>query len=219
MRFVHGPSVLLGLLVVCVSPAWAADGGPSPRGLEVAFRSGVQVPAGDATERSSLSSGLGIQFPLWLDLGYRFDKWFIGAYGQYAFGLPGSNLSCGDFGVSCSIGGIRTGFEVQFHPAGRVKVDPWFGGGFGYEWQTVKLSDATTSATTTIQGWELVHLGGGCDFAISDTFRLGPFAQFSIDEFVQTGVSGPGGQSTTVSIERKGLHSWISFGIKVTGLF
>lgn len=218
MHLVHGRSVLLGLLVACVSPAWGAEGGPPPRGLEAAFRSGVQIPAGDVSEGSKLSDGIGIQFPLWLDLGYRFDRWFIGAYGQYAFGLPGSNLSCGELGVSCSLAGIRTGAEVQFHPAGRVKVDPWFGVGFGYEWQTIKLSDATASATLTIHGWELARLGGGCDFAISDTFRLGPFAEFSIDEFVQTGASAQG-QSVSASIDRKALHFWISLGVKVTGLF
>ena len=49
-------------------------------------------------------------------------------------------------------------------------------------------------------------------------FRLGPFAEFSIDEFVQTGFSGAQG-STSSPISRKALHFWISVGIKVTGLF
>ena len=219
MHLVDSRGVLLGLLVVWVCPALGAESGAPSRGLEVAFRSAVQIPAGNVAENSAMSDAFGVQFPLWLDLGYRFDRWFIGAYGQYAFGLAGGRLDCGGQGLSCSIGGVRTGFQAQFHPAGRQKVDPWIGAGFGYEWQTIKVSDATASATVNVQGWELVHLGGGCDFAISETFRVGPFAEFSIDQFVQSGLTTPDGQSASGPIERKALHFWISIGVKLTGLF
>jgi len=165
-----------------------------------------------------MSDTFGVQFPLWVDVGYRFDTLFIGAYGQYAFGLLGGQADCGSLGLSCSIAAIRTGFEAQFHPAGRLDVDPWVGVAFGYEWQSLQVSNAMGAVAVTLQGWEIARLGGGCDFAVTPWHRLGPFAEFSINEFVQTGFSGSQGGSSE-PIPRKALHFWISVGIKLTGLF
>ncbi len=90
--------------------ARAAEGEPPLRGFELAFRSGILIPAGDvqtytSTEPpgagpDSISNWFKAQFPLWLDVGYRFDRWFVGVYGQYAFGIPAlcSGPGCRDAG-------------------------------------------------------------------------------------------------------------------------
>ena len=94
----------------------------------------MAIPVGDTSSGYKLSDGLGLQFPLWVDIGYRLGNLVIGAYGQWAPGLVGSQIDCQD--VKCSAWAWRAGLELQVHPAGRGGVDPWISLGFGYEWDT-----------------------------------------------------------------------------------
>lgn len=223
-----GAAVFAALLLTCAGGARAADVGPSHGGFEVAFRSGVLGPLGDVKATyvdpdgevysEHLSGYFAVQFPLWLDLGYRFDRVFVGAYGQYAFGLPGSY--CRD----CSSHGVRVGFELQWHPFDRLgdqlQVDPWFGVGFGYEWAT--SSSSAYPHSITFQGWDFLRLGLGLDFAITNTLALGPFVEWSLGQFSQEEFTYSGcaycvnsGQGS-VSIDRKALHFWLALGLKLT---
>ncbi len=225
-------------LLVAASESQAAGAGPTPSGFEVAFRSGVVLPFGnertyagiggeDATS-VKLSEHFGLQFPLWLDVGYRIDHVFVGAYGQYAFGLSSSGYCSA--GYSCSANAVRVGFELRYHPfdwvAGQAPVGPWFGVGFGYEWATwnANATEAVPPTTTccsrisnTLQGWDFVRLGFGGDLAVANRLLVGPFIECSLSQFEkvdytldsQTGSSGIGG---------KALHFWLVFGLKVTWL-
>ena len=86
---------------------------------------------------------------------------------------------------------------------GRVRVDPWIGLGFGYEWQHL-------TSGFTFQGWDFLRIGGGCDFALLPGFSVGPFAEISIGEFTRVG---------SRELPFKALHYWLTFGLKLTGLF
>ena len=162
-----------------------------------------------------VAEAIGVQFPLQLDVGYRFNrKFFVGVYAQYALGLLGSTLTCGS-GASCYSYAGRVGGEFQFHPLGRVRIDPWVGVGVGYELVSLHGSDSSSSLTVTAQGWEFARVDGGVDFALSGVVRLGPFVGFSIAQFDSANASGSGG-SISSSFTNKALHFWISIGVKLT---
>src|SRR5262245_28255092 len=131
-------ALIAALLAGAAGSAHAADGAPSEQGFEVGFRTGVAIPVGDAASSAKLSNLLGLQFPLWVDLGYRFGPLVVGAYGQWAAGLLGRAADCE--AASCSVSAWRAGLEVQVHPYGRRQIDPWVSLGFGYEWQTLRSS-------------------------------------------------------------------------------
>lgn len=208
--------LLAGLALASGTPARAAELEPARQGLEVAFRTGALIPTGHAAEGGLLSDAFGVQFPLWIDLGYRFDRLFVGAYGQYAFGLLGGRTDCPS-GGSCSVGAARVGFELQLHPAGRKRVDPWFGVGFGFEWDTLHVSVSSVSGSVTAQGWDFLRLGTGLDFAVTRGLRIGPFFEFSLSEFVDASLSS-GNRTESQPIDRKDLHFWLSVGLKITVL-
>ena len=205
---------IVAAVLVAATEARGVENETASNGFEVAFRSGVLIPAGDAAQDATLSDGYGVQFPLWIDLGYRLDRLFVGAYGQYAFGLLGSQLTC-QSGTSCSEYALRVGLELQYHLLGRVRVDPWLGLGAGYEWDSVHASNSSESATVTLQGWEFLRLEAGVDFAVADSLRLGPFVGFSMGQFDHGSVSGTTGD-TSQSIDQKALHFWICVGLKLT---
>jgi hypothetical protein len=185
--------VLAGALLLGF-PTRADDSVRSVSGLEIAFRTGLQIPLGWETQYTQLSD-LGLQWPLWVDLGYRWDKVFLGASGQYAFAPSTSVSNC----TSCFA--VRTGFVAQLHPAGHSSVDPWIGLGFGYEWQHL-------SSSFTLHGWDFLRVGGGCDFRFLPGFSIGPFAEVSIGEFTHVG---------STELPFKALHYWLTLGLKVTG--
>src|SRR5215472_9533538 len=190
--------------------------GPASQGWEIAFRTGAMVPVGDAAEGAKLSDTFGVQFPLWLDLGYRFDKFFVGAYGQYAFGLLGKTITCDNPNLKCSVSAVRLGFEFQFHPGGRTKIDPWLGLGFGYQWSSIHLSDPSGSGTLSAEGWDLGRIEVGVDFAVGKVVRFAPFVGATIGQYGKTSASSSSGQERSGPIDQKAIHSWISFGLKAT---
>lgn len=184
-------------------PATAAEPG---WGFELAFRASVAVPAGNVSENSSLSQVVGLQFPLALDVGYRFGPYvFVGATGQYAFGTLGS-LSC-DPSASCSQSGGQVGAEVLLHPLGRPAIDPWFGLGFGFEWLILTESSGGQSLDLSLGGFDFLLVTAGVEFAVGP-IRLGPFVGFTMGEYTHL----TSGQVVT----NKALHFWLSAGIKVT---
>jgi hypothetical protein len=184
--------------------------GPSKSGWEVAFRTGAIFPAGDLVPGSQLSVGVGVEFPLVVDVGYRIDEhFFLGVVGQYAFGTVGSG-SC-DQGASCLVMNGRVGPEVQIHPLGRLgRLDPWFGLGFGYEWQLYRESTSGFSDTLTVSGFDFLNVDLGIDFPVGKV-HLGPYVGFTIGEFDHANDSGKSN-----SIDDKALHYWFSVGIKLT---
>jgi hypothetical protein len=191
--------------------AWAAEAAPPTEwplrsGWELGFRTGVIFPGGDLVPGSNLSVGVGVQFPIVVDVGYRLSEFvFVGAVGQIALGTLGSG-SCGP-SDSCLEWNGRVGAEVQLHPLGRAgRLDPWFGIGFGYEWQTYQDS----SETVTASGFDFLNADVGLDFPVGKV-HLGPFFGFTLGQFSQG--SDSGGSN---SIDDKALHYWFCLGLKLT---
>jgi hypothetical protein len=186
---------------VAASTEW-----PLRSGWELGFRTGVILPGGDLVPGSKLSVGVGVQFPLVIDVGYRINELVsVGAVGQIAFGTLGSG-SCGSTD-SCLDWNGRVGAEVQLHPLGRAgRLDPWLGVGFGYEWQTY----GDSSETLTVGGFDFLNLDIGIDFPVGKV-HLGPFFGFTLGQFSQASDSGKSN-----SIDDKALHYWFCLGLKLT---
>ncbi len=210
---------LLVVLLVAAHGAGAAGTEPAASGFEAAIRSGVIFPTGDALKDTKLTDYVGLAFPIWGDIGYRFGgKYFIGASVLYAFGTLGDLYkgNCSVSGISCSVGGLHVGPEFQFHPVGRAPIDPWIGAGFGYEWSSTRVSGNGGSATVTLQGWNFLQVEGGVDFALGSAFRLGPFVAFFLGQFDKSTVSSSQGASQSFDITNKALHYYFTLGAKVT---
>lgn len=223
MRPVSAIALAGALTIGSLLVGGVAGAAPSEQGFEIGFRTGVMFPVGDAASGAKLSDGFGVQFPFWVDLGYRFGNVVVGAYGQWAAGLTGSTIDCGD--ASCSASAWRAGMEVQIHPAGRQgTVDPWFSLGFGYEWDTLHASASSgageVSGSATLHGWDIGRIGLGVDFPLTPWLRIGPFLHATVSEFTVGSLSISNNQLLTGSrpIDQKAVHSWITLGVKLTAL-
>jgi hypothetical protein len=179
-------------------------------GWELAFRTGVIFPAGDAASGAALSLEVGVQFPLVLDVGYRINEhFFVGVVGQYAIGTIPSG-QC-DSSQSCSESNGRVGAELQVHPLGRSgRVDPWFGLGFGYEWQLYGVSSSGQSGTLALSGFDFLNVDVGIDFPVGKV-HLGPYFGFTLGQFDHASDS-----NGSASIDEKALHYWFCVGLKLT---
>ena len=202
------------LLVGETLPPDAQEARPWSDGFEIGFRTGVSLPAGDVAPGWKLSESRDVQFPLWVDFGYRFGVLVVAAYGQWAPEIP---LHCPE--SSCFVYAWKVGVEVQIHAARRHdKVDPWISFGVGYEWNTYQYWENNTGSDgqETLKGWDLARFGVGVDFALSPGLKIGPFVHGTVSQYERFDHSW-GYPNTDVFIE-KSLHSWITIGVKLTGL-
>jgi outer membrane protein W len=177
-------------------------------GAMISLRLGTGMPFGKAGRDApgSISHGVLAQVPVGLDLGYFVTpNIMIGAYGQFA---PLITQRC-SMGASCSGLDMRVGIQAQYHISPTEKLNPWFGLGAGYEVLNLTESGGPFPLDTAAKGLEIANLQGGLDWMIAHGFRMGPFVNFSIGEFLSVSA---GGQS--VDINNKSLHEWLTIGVR-----
>jgi len=209
-----GTALLATVLLAGEGLPGAEKARPSSNGFEIGFRMGASFPAGNIVPGWKLSEARDVQFPLWVDIGYRVGVLVIGAYGQWAPQIP---VNCSQ--SSCFVYAWKAGVEVQIHAARRHdRVDPWISFGVGYEWNTSQFwqNNTGTDGQETLKGWDLARFGLGVDFALSPGLKIGPFVHGTVSQFERFDHSW-GYPNTDVFIE-KSLHSWITLGVKLTGL-
>lgn len=147
-------------------------------GPELAFRTGYTAGTGTIDD-TPLANDVGAVIPLLFDFGYRLDeRWLIGAYAQYGFGVRGATASaaCAD----CVSSLVRYGLQVQYHL--RRPRSLWVGLGIGRQVLNTNLDDERERSRTH-QGWELLLLQLGGDIPITDGLALGPFVSCSLGTF------------------------------------
>lgn len=205
------------LAVVALSAGGTAS---AQVGFTFAGRVGVSLPFGDAY-RTSTGAPVGFaenssaSIPLQLDVGVTLARhYFVGAYGQYRFGLLKSGV-CLD-GLSCSESGVRAGAEFIYSFATSSSgIGAWLGVGTGWEWSTSKVSSPEGSSTLTLSGWEIAQVQVGVDAWLSKTLRMGYYISGSLGQFSQATVSG-GPESGSIPIPDKAFHTWLEMGFKTT---
>lgn len=158
---------------------------PEPTPVPVRFEAALRIGLGLTFDTGYLNSTSFVAMPLGADVGIRIDgRTFVGAFFQY--GLFGSRRSAFCNGT-CSSNTGEAGVEVLWHPLGNSGMDPWLGLGTGYEWTTFADSP---SASGSSSGWEIICVQFGVDFALGSVMKLGPYASFSVTEYVWN-VSSP----------------------------
>jgi hypothetical protein len=196
---------------VALAAPLAARAGP---GLEIAFRSGFELPFGDIASGAPLSDSFHGFVPLGLELGVRYTPELSAAVSfGYAVGLakncPGNS--------SCSGQEITLGLDFRYHLLSRDRVDPWVGIGAGFEWLGLSQTTGGTSADARVNGFEYVHAQMGVDLAASDKVRLGPYVQLGLGEYRSATVSA-GGLSASGDFVDKALHEFLTLGLRVSFL-
>ena len=175
------------IAAVCAIGAGHARADAVPPGTipaTVRFEVAVRVGVGLTFDTSSLSSTSVLAMPVGLDVGARIDgRTFVGAFFKYDL-LSSSSNACNG---TCTTKTVGVGLEVLWHPLGSRGVDPWFGVGTGYAWTSYTDSAGTSNDTPTSSsssGWEVVYAQFGFDFALGSVMKLGPYAGFSLTDYV-----------------------------------
>ncbi|HTS80622.1 MAG TPA: hypothetical protein VMH40_08485 [Myxococcaceae bacterium] len=78
-----------------------------------------------------------------------------------------------------------------------------------------RTGDQSGDAQETLQGWDFARYGLGVDFVLTPSLRMGPFVHGTVSEYVNNAWSPPGSLQW---ISQRSVHSWITIGVKLTGL-
>lgn len=207
MRKIMVAGLAVASLFVAAS-AMAQDSGGG--GFEAGLRLGYGLPMGDAAKDAKLSDMYSGMIPIWLDLGYRIDpSLYAGLYAQYGIA---SVKDCPS-GVSCSGSDIRFGVMGAYHISPEESFDPWVGFGIGYEMAKVKMSAGGQDASATAKGLEFANLQVGGDYKVSPTMGIGPFLSFSLGQYSSQTID-PDPMNVSGSIKDKGMHEWLTIGVR-----
>ena len=69
--------------------------------------------------------------------------------------------------------------------------------------------------SVSYRGFELVNLQLGGDYKVSEQLSVGPYVLFSLGQYSNATLDD-GTESTSRSIDEKGLHQWFGFGFRGT---
>jgi hypothetical protein len=196
------------------SPKPAEDEGHP--GFEIDASVGYAVPLGNIANTVGIGSGFGGQVPFSAQIGANvIPSLFLGGYATLAPGGAGGTIadSCNTNNISCNSVSSHAGFVTEYRFLPGHSVQPWLGYGFGYEWNTLHMSDLSGhSASVQATGWEFAHIRGGVDLLAHSAVAFGLYMDVGIgqyDHVDQQGLSSPGGD-----IAEKALHEWVSFGVR-----
>ncbi len=205
--------VAAALALACSATAAAQDPrGRPPGGIELGWRTGYAMPAGDAIGMPNGQKALALgdvvtgALPLRLEGGYRLvPAVFVGADVELARALLSAQQGCPVPGVSCRASRILFGPEVQLHAWPGGEADPWAGIALGYE----VLNVDSTLGGGSFRGGTL-ELSLGVDWRPDVRLAIGPFAAGALGWFL--GCTSSSGASC--SLPAIGTHEWLTLGVR-----
>jgi len=241
-------TALVGAALVVRSAPASAE--PQAAKVELGLRTGYGIPVGryldddngveaddasQAGESFEINSNAVGQIPIWFDLGARIGQVYVGGY--LAYGIVVFSSEHGDDceqldqfaqrrggGASCSFHGLRLGANAHYHfGAPGASIDPWLGGGFGYEWLSqgffAEVQGQEADFGVTYHGFEFLNVQGGLDFPVSDSTAFGPFIATTLASYRSASLSCTGSAcddevSTSESIDDTALHTWVFLGVR-----
>ena len=185
--------------------------------VSVGLRLGYAPAMGDAEKDSKMSDGLKSQIPIQLDVTYKLTKEIaVGGYASYGFGQLGGEVkdTCDNAtGVSCSASVVRLGVQGTYAFAPMSGFLPWAGAGIGYEWGTYTIKGGGEEFKVGASGFEFLNLQVGGDYQVSPQLAVGPFLGVSFAQYGK--VTFDDGLTTeTQTIQDKGMHEFVQFGIR-----
>jgi hypothetical protein len=167
------------------------------------LRAGYALPGGDVEKGAPVKDTVSANVPIQLDLGMSVLPFMsLGVYASYApttLTSEGKDL-CGT--SSCSGTNLRAGGQLNL----RLPVlDAVWGGVFaGVEQQQLKGGGFDAK----LRGWE-AGLQAGYDFSVLPFMKVGPFASWSMAQYVSA--------SGDAELGTKANHTALTFGLR--GLF
>jgi hypothetical protein len=177
-------------------------------GARVGYAFGLGDVADSPSGALEMSDWNESHVPLQLDALFRLTPQLaLGGYFSYGFGQTGD--VCDFPGADCDGRVTRLGVQGTYTVATTGSIVPWFGAGFGYEWNTI--DDGFDEAT--FKGWEYLNLQAGGDFRVGQQFWVGPYVMFSLGEYGDVESDGVSGDFD-VSIPDTTMHQWLSFGLR-----
>jgi opacity protein-like surface antigen len=197
-------------------------------GAEVGVRTGYAFAAGHTgalanSDDSNLGDWISGQWPIWIDVGYRFNpSFYLGGYFQYGFGFVNEDHllnGCRNANFDCSASDTRLGVMGRYHFVPAWHFSPWVGLGFGYEWEKLSIHESVSSTTSGIgwSGFEFANLQVGADYEIASRFVIGPFLSLSFGQYRNWSVTTPVGPSSGTreeGIAKESIHEWILIGVR-----
>jgi opacity protein-like surface antigen len=184
---------------------------PSDVGFSFGVRAGYSIPIGTA-DSSPLSSVVQGIVPIGVEAGWFLNRnLYIGGYFLYGFGIATnlsndecSNLDSEGNEESCSATMLRFGVVADWHFRPTTSIDPWVGGGLGYDIINLEATDqaaGTLDESAALHGF-IVSVESGVDFKPLSYFGLGPYAELAAGHY----------SSETSATS---LHAWLTFGIRL----
>ncbi|HKO48740.1 MAG TPA: hypothetical protein VJV79_13505 [Polyangiaceae bacterium] len=201
-------------VVAYAGSGWAAT--PERHtGFQMALRTGLSIPFGEAVKNENLNDLSSIQVPLVVDIGGKpIPELFLGGYLGLGYGGPSGALRewCSTESTSCTSVDLRFGVQAQYHFLPGGAVNPWLGYGIGYESLAVSRNTGRSSGSLDLGGLEFAHFMGGADFRISRVFGLGPFIDLSLGKF--SSISNDTSFSSTSGAAQHSTHGWLMLGAR-----
>jgi opacity protein-like surface antigen len=203
--------------------------GPAARtGFQMAFRTGLKFPFGDATGRNGdeLARRYAYQLPIIFDLGAKVhEAIFIGAYFGLGFGSEGSDgrieAYCDDNDdnfqndVSCSTLSIELGLRGQYHFQPGKSFNPYLGYGIGFAASHQSIRDQSSGYTeeSRSSGVDYAKLEAGIDFR-QRVVGVGPFLELTAGRFNKEVSEVNGDETFNGSIDQRAWHFWLMVGAR-----
>lgn len=192
------------------------DGPPAQTGFQMALRTGVMIPFGDAAKNTSMSDVVGPQVPIIVELGGKpIPNLFIGGFLGFGFGGAAGKLAdaCTNANAGCVAVSFQLGVEVQYHISPGEKINPWVGYGLGIGSVAVGGSVNGQDFSSAAGGFDFAHLMGGLDFRLNKTIGLGPLVDFTAGTYSTT-TTKQGGRTTDRDIDSadRTTHFWLLLG-------
>jgi hypothetical protein len=183
-------------------------------GFRFGARAGIGIPYGKpASDSSPLGDAVNTLAPVMLELGGQITPaFYIGGYGAYARGSPGSAFDSVCDEQDCSVYAARLGLALEVRIS-QSSPSPWVGYAIGWSAEEIDVETDAGTQQTAFGGIDFANISGGVDFAVSRSVIFGPFAGvgFSMYLYQVEAVDGVGVGKT---IEDPALHGWIQLGVR-----
>jgi hypothetical protein len=185
--------------------------------VELAFRTGVASPGGDAADGLRMADLFGEQLSLGVELGVRTTpNLYVGLFAEGGVGQAGAVSGClGTGRCDTSSASGRVGVGMRWHLAPYAPIDPWFGYGVAISGATVSGDDAFGSFSRTLTGVEFAKLSVGADLKLSRGAALGLYAEWTSGVFTEMEDRENGAVVSSGHIDGTATHSWFTVGPRI----
>ena len=174
--------------------------------LELGARLGYSIPWGNISGDYVLGDTAENRIPLIVELGLRFHgRLSVGMY----LGYSAVNLNSNGYFTAANI--VDVGLQAAFHMNHRGWVDPWIGGGIGWEILNYHQTVAGVESTGDLNGVSF-KLDGGIDFMVIErTLGIGTFVAITFAQYNNCDV---GASDTNCTVPDQRWHGWFTVGAR-----